>query len=164
MHRGDRSAIVKQVARIDVHKDRLSVRLKSPDMEDPSASTDDQVLSIPWQKPPSRQSRQILLPHHASRTDVRPIRIEKRAALVAAIARSRRWLDQIVSGQVTELEQIATREKCSVRHVNMTISLAFLAPERGLPDIFFRNNSAAVGSRGGAYSSGAAVFWNRLSL
>jgi site-specific DNA recombinase len=129
MHRGDRSAIVKQVARIDVHKDRLSVRLKSPDMEDPSASTDDQVLSIPWQKPPSRQSRQILLPHHASRTDVRPIRIEKRAALVAAIARSRRWLDQIVSGQVTELEQIATREKCSVRHVNMTISLAFLAPE-----------------------------------
>jgi site-specific DNA recombinase len=129
MHRGDRSAIAKQVARIDVHKDRLSVRLKSPDMEDPSASTDDQVLSIPWQKPPSRQSRQILLPHHASRTDVRPIRIEKRAALVAAIARSRRWLDQIVSGQVTELEQIATREKCSVRHVNMTISLAFLAPE-----------------------------------
>ena len=121
--------IAKQVARIDVHKDRLSVRLKSPDMEDPSASTDDRVLSIPWQKPPSRQSRQILLPHHASRTDVRPIRIEKRAALVAAIARSRRWLDQIVSGQVTELEQIATREKCSVRHVNMTISLAFLAPE-----------------------------------
>jgi hypothetical protein len=25
-------------------------------------------------------------------------------------------------------------------------------------------DSAAVGSRGGAYSSGAAVFWNRLSL
>jgi hypothetical protein len=36
---------------------------------------------------------------------------------------------RVVSGQVTELEQIATREKCSVRHVNMTISLAFLAPE-----------------------------------
>jgi len=32
------------------------------------------------------------------------------------------------SGKVTELEQIAAREKCSVRQVNMTISLAFLAP------------------------------------
>jgi hypothetical protein len=40
----------------------------------------------------------------------------------------------------------------------------FTSRQSGLPDIFFRNNSAAVGSRGGAYSSGAAVFWNRLSL
>ena len=30
---------------------------------------------------------------------------------------------------VTDAEQIALRERCSVRHVNMTISLAFLAPK-----------------------------------
>jgi hypothetical protein len=30
---------------------------------------------------------------------------------------------------VTDVEQIAAREKCSVRKVNMTISLAFLAPD-----------------------------------
>ena len=41
----------------------------------------------------------------------------------------RRWLDEIAAGKVTDVEQIATREKCSVRKVNMTISLAFLAPE-----------------------------------
>jgi hypothetical protein len=111
-----------------VHKDRLTVRLKSPDTEETSASTDDHVLSMPWQKPPSRKSRQILLPHHASRPDVRPIRIERRARLVGAIARSRRWLDEIVSGEVTDVDQIAARQKCSVRQVNMTISLAFLAP------------------------------------
>jgi site-specific DNA recombinase len=29
---------------------------------------------------------------------------------------------------VIDAEQIASRERCSVRHVNMTISLAFLAP------------------------------------
>ena len=29
---------------------------------------------------------------------------------------------------ILTLEQIATRQKCSVRQVNMTISLAFLAP------------------------------------
>jgi len=39
----------------------------------------------------------------------------------------RRWLEEILSGSVTDAEQIALRERRSVRHVNMTISLAFLA-------------------------------------
>jgi site-specific DNA recombinase len=30
---------------------------------------------------------------------------------------------------VTDVQQIAARQKCSVRQVNMTISLAFLAPD-----------------------------------
>ena len=46
-----------------------------------------------------------------------------------AIARGRRWLDEIVSGSVTDIKQIATRQKCSACQVNMTISLAFLAPD-----------------------------------
>jgi hypothetical protein len=54
--------------------------------------------------------------------------ITTRLRLVNAIARGRRWLDEMISGAVTDAEQIAVRERCSVRHVNMTISLAFLAP------------------------------------
>jgi hypothetical protein len=34
----------------------------------------------------------------------------------------------VVSGRVTTVAQLCTREKCSVRQVNMTISLAFLDP------------------------------------
>jgi site-specific DNA recombinase len=49
--------------------------------------------------------------------------------LVSAIARGRRWLDDVVSGRVTTVAELCAREKCSVRHVNMTISLAFLAPD-----------------------------------
>jgi hypothetical protein len=45
-----------------------------------------------------------------------------------AIARGRRWLDEVVSGRVTTVAELCTREKCSARQVNMTISLAFLAP------------------------------------
>jgi site-specific DNA recombinase len=89
---------------------------------------DEQLLSIPWQKPPSRNSRKILMPQGVSRNEVRPIRIERRARLVSAIAQGRRWLDEIVSGSVIGVEQIAVRQKCSMRQVNMTISLAFLAP------------------------------------
>jgi hypothetical protein len=43
-------SISPQVVRIDVHKDRLIVALKSAGTEE-SHSTDGQLLSIPWQKP-----------------------------------------------------------------------------------------------------------------
>jgi hypothetical protein len=129
-HANDHGVVIaEQVVRIDVHKDRLIVRFKSASTEEESNSTDGQSLSIPWQKPPSRKSRQILIPLGVSRNEVRPIRIERRARLFNAIAQGRRWLDEIVSGSATNIEQIAARQKCSVRQVNMTISLAFLAPD-----------------------------------
>jgi site-specific DNA recombinase len=124
----DREVILEQVARIDVHDDRLTIRLKSADGEKTADAADDHLLSIPWRKPPSRKSRQILVPHGTPKSEIRPTRIERRARLVSAIARGRRWLDEIVSGSLTDVQQIASRQKCSVRQVNMTISLAFLAP------------------------------------
>jgi len=51
-----------------------------------------------------------------------------RATLVAAIARGRRWLKELFDDARTTVESIAKRERCSIRKVNMTISLAFLAP------------------------------------
>jgi hypothetical protein len=48
---------------------------------------------------------------------------------VSAIARGRRWLDQLISGAVTDIQQLAKRERCTVRQVNLTLSLAFLAPQ-----------------------------------
>jgi site-specific DNA recombinase len=116
------------VAGIVVHKDELVVRLKSDNADEASDPPDDRSLSIPWQKPPSKRARQILLPHNASRSDVRPEQFERRARLVSAIARGRRWLDDVVSGRVTTVPELCTREQCSARQVNMTISLAFLAP------------------------------------
>ncbi len=124
----DRGAVAQLVAGIVVHEDRLVVRLKSENGDEPSDSPDDRSLTSPWQKPPSKRSREILLPHNASRSKVRPEQFERRARLVSAIARGRRWLDDVVSGRVTAVAELCTRENCSVRQVNMTISLAFLAP------------------------------------
>ena len=129
IHLGDRKAILDQIARIDVHNDRLTIRFKTEDAEETSDSSEHHSLSIPWQKPPSKKSRQILVPQGIPKNEVRPTRIERRARLVSAIARGRRWLDEIVSGSVTDVQQIAARQKCSARQVNMTISLAFLAPD-----------------------------------
>jgi len=75
-----------------------------------------------------KRRREIIVPVSVSPQEVRPIRVETHATLVAATARGRRWLDEIVAGTVTTVGQIAAREKCSIRQVHMTISLAFLAP------------------------------------
>jgi site-specific DNA recombinase len=124
----DRGDLAQLIAGIVVHEDRLIIRLNSDNADEASDSPDDRSLSIPWRKPPSKKSRQILLPYNLPRSEVRPEQFERRARLVGAIARGRRWLDDVVSGRVTTVAQLCTREKCSVRQVNRAISLAFLAP------------------------------------
>ena len=48
---------------------------------------------------------------------------------VAAGSRGRRWLNELITDPTANAASIATRDGCSVRKVNMTVSLAFLAPE-----------------------------------
>ncbi len=86
------------------------------------------VLSIPWTKRAAKPYREILIPNGGNRSDLRPIRADTRIKLVRAIARGRRWLLEIQSGAVANVQDLAAREECSKRHVNMTLSLAFLAP------------------------------------
>ena len=57
------------------------------------------------------------------------MRSETRARLVAAIARGRHWLDELIADPTASADRIAKRENCSARKINMTISLAFLAPD-----------------------------------
>jgi hypothetical protein len=48
--------------------------------------------------------------------------IERRLRLISAIARGRRWLEEIVTGSITDAEQLAKRERCSVRQINLTLA------------------------------------------
>jgi site-specific DNA recombinase len=69
------------------------------------------------------------VPEGADRQYARPIRAEIRATLIASIARGRRWLAELLADATASAESIAGRERCSIRKVNMTVSLAFLAPD-----------------------------------
>jgi hypothetical protein len=134
--------MVATVARIEVRRNQLAIQLKlqhtdgasdidhetERNLQSSNGDTNESLLSIPWCKPPSRKAREILLPPSVARHKVRPIKAERRTALLKAISRGRNWLDQIVSGASQGVEQIAARHKCSIRHVNMTISMAFIAP------------------------------------
>jgi len=151
----NRSDLAELVAGVVVHSDRLVVRLKSDSTDEASDPPEEQSLTIAWQKPPSKRSRKILLPHNAARTDVRPEDFERRARLVSAIARGRSFLDDIVSGRVTNITELRTREKCSIRQINLMISLAFLAPNlvKVASPVASASNASAICRRNGAVSS-----------
>jgi site-specific DNA recombinase len=110
------------VTRVEVHTTKISVELRE-------IGADPKTIQIPWRKPPFKRRRELLAPASGNRQDPRPIRADARARLIAAVSRGRRWLDETLSGSVKSIEAIANRDGCSPRKVNMTLSLAFLAPE-----------------------------------
>jgi hypothetical protein len=118
----DRELIESYVARVEVHATTVLIDVMEPD-------ANSKTLRIPWQKPLFKRRREVLAPASGNRQDPRPIRADARGRLVAALSRGRKWLDQILSGSVKSIEEIARREGCSPRRVNMMLSLAFLAPD-----------------------------------
>jgi DNA invertase Pin-like site-specific DNA recombinase len=127
----DQQAVLMNVSRVEVRKNQLAIWLRAggaqPDVAEPFNEKKAPSLVVPWCKPPSKMPREILLPPSVARSQIRPIKIERRAALLRSIARGRAWLEAVVAGGTT-IEDIAARHKCSRRHVNMTISMAFIAP------------------------------------
>jgi hypothetical protein len=127
----DRSLINSQVARVEVQPKQLVIRLA----EEPKATPNRKktkpngTLHVPWQRTSLTRRREILLLEGMPPQFARPIRSETRATLVAAIARGRHWLDELTTDPSVTTENIAKRENCTIRKVNMTISLAFLAPD-----------------------------------
>jgi site-specific DNA recombinase len=134
----DKELISAYVARIDVKHDHLAVQLsakserdsEAEDCRDECVHRDPDVLVVTWKKTPLKRPREIILPAStSSHPDPRPIRAETRTKLLTAIAKGRHWLDELIAGTVTNVQQIASTENCTVRQANMTISLAFLAPK-----------------------------------
>jgi DNA invertase Pin-like site-specific DNA recombinase len=120
----DDTLIRNTVERVDVGVESLVVSLKRA-----SGSKATSKICIPWKKPPSKRRREILFRSEPiTGPAVRPIRSDARDRLIEAISCGRAWLDELASGAVKDTTEIALREDCSVRSVNMKLSLAFLAP------------------------------------
>jgi hypothetical protein len=135
-----RQLISARVARVEVRPAELAITLAttvdaasvpSSAAHSPGSDSDQHdgispaILIVPWTKPPAKRRRDIIAPDQGHEAASQPIRADYRARLVAAIARGRLWLSQIETGAVNGVTEIAIREDCSPRHVNMTISLAF---------------------------------------
>ena len=124
---GDAAERIKKIA-TDVDKITLSSRsteIRFLEGSDRPAK----VIAIPWSPQTFRRKREVILPPSESASGARPIRAEARRKLLSAIAKGRRWLDEVISGKVEGVEAIAAREGLSERSARMGLSLAFLAPD-----------------------------------
>jgi site-specific DNA recombinase len=125
----DRGLVDAYIARVEVRLDRLIVELNQTEATDGSQPESTSTLRIPWTKAPPTRRRELLLPAGLPPQHARPIRSDTKGTLIAAIAQGRRWLKELIDDRAATTDSIAKRAACSVRKVNMTISLAFLAPD-----------------------------------
>jgi site-specific DNA recombinase len=97
--------------------------------------------------------------------DARPLRSENRAILVASTARGRRWLEELIADPTANTE---SREGCSVRKVNMTISLALgkldSAAQRQMAQNRLRAGKSLRGDRTAYVKAVVSAFWALSSL
>ena len=125
----EKDLVITHIERVEVQPDQLVIQLSQAETTNQPKKKSDNLILVPWHKTASTRRREILLSGPTPPKDLRPIRSETRATLVASIARGRRWLDELTTDPIANVEVIAKREGCSARKVNMTISLAFLAPD-----------------------------------
>ena len=125
----DKALVQNYVTRVDLRPDRLLIELVKMKGTKGKQRQSPQRLEVLWRKTLSTRRREILLPQIPSSRPARPIRSENRALLIASISKGRRWLNELMTEPAITVEAIAQREDCSVRKVNMRISLAFLAPD-----------------------------------
>jgi DNA invertase Pin-like site-specific DNA recombinase len=120
---GATERVAANVDRVTVGSGSIEIRLLE-DSDRPS-----KVIAIPWSPQAFRRKREVIQPSSESAGGARPIRAEARRKLLSAIAKGRRWLDDMISGKVEGIEAIAAREGVSERSARMGLSLAFLAPD-----------------------------------
>ena len=116
------SELIKQhLKSVTVHRANLYIKLCiSGDQGEPELS-----LSLPF-APKVHCKKGLTRPGPSH--DKGTIDATTRETLLSAIARSRRWMDQILTGKITSFEAIAETENLAVRHVRYLVPLAYLSP------------------------------------
>jgi site-specific DNA recombinase len=108
------------------------------------------TISLPWTSPVPATVKGIAhVPAHNT-----PITPSLRDALLMAIARARRWADELARGGVVSFAMLARRERKLERHIRLLLPLAFLSPrigrlglplQHGLGDVIAVAGTALVG-------------------
>jgi hypothetical protein len=133
--RDDRDLIERHVARVVVRPTAIEVQLaeiKADPMAADEHSSDDidpvpnkpLVLTVPWSVANFTTVKGIL--HAPAQT--KSMKAEQREALLSAIAKARRWIDDLMQGRAASFAEIAAWERKVERLIRLRIALAFTSP------------------------------------
>ncbi|HTR14940.1 MAG TPA: recombinase family protein [Roseiarcus sp.] len=118
-----RSLVDAHLARVVIRADKLELEYRA----DPKDADLISGVSVPWRKPPTHVRRAVLLPSSPDGDSPR-LEAEDRARLILAIATARSWLDGLIKGTISGLDELAALHKRSDRSIRQALSLAFLDP------------------------------------
>ena len=149
----DREIFLRQIIdRVIIHPTRVEIRIKAPQLiqqltGSATSITATKSESIPFSLPPiatidcpfrhvpQGRALRLIVGNNQIITDA------SRQAIPKAIARARRWYEQIIAGEVASLPDIACREKINYAYVKKIFPLALLSPAR-VKQIFAGQDSA----------------------
>jgi site-specific DNA recombinase len=130
---GDRELIERYVDRIVVRSDTIEVWWSDSDRENEASvasyasdsGNKSPVTILRWT--PSKLKATKGITHvPGERSTMEP---ETREALLAAIAKARVWIDDLVTGRLKSLAEIARQEGKVERHIRLLAPLAFVSPQ-----------------------------------
>ena len=122
-HGDVRAMIEARIARITVQTDSISVELAGPGPDaDGGQAAPGPIVSLPWSRKPFRATKGAI----GSAAAVTNTPADGQAVL-AAIGRARRWVDEIMAGGT--IAGIASREGKGERQIRLLMPLAFTPPD-----------------------------------
>lgn len=123
----DKDAIIARVDKVTVKPEAIEIRLIEiePTSSKEANSANSRVISVLWRAPAFTAVKGIVqgLPEVGS-----TLTPDTRDALLNAIAKAQRWIDDVTSGRVKSFDELAAKEKKVERYIRVLAPLAFVAP------------------------------------
>jgi hypothetical protein len=125
----DRELLEGYLERVTLTANHLELRLRQTAQADNDLSArriaaNVTTIKVPWTSPvPAAVKGIIHVPAHNT-----PITPSRRDALLMAIAKARKWIDELADGRLASLAVLARREGKLERHIRLLLPLAFLSP------------------------------------
>lgn len=125
----DRDLIERRIHSVTVKTKGLDVRIFDAAAEANGLQSDDaqtRLITLPWTAPSFAAVKGIVHSPSAAATALKP---ETRDALLKAIAKARRWIDDLRQGRHVSFAEIAQQEGQVERHIRLLAPLAFVSPQ-----------------------------------
>jgi site-specific DNA recombinase len=121
----DRELLERYLERVTLTANHLQLRLQqTADLSGSPIAANVTTITVPWTSPvPAAVKGIIHVPAHNT-----PISPSSRDALLMAIAKARKWIDELAHGRLGSLAVLARREGKLERHIRLLLPLAFLSP------------------------------------
>ena len=123
-----RAVITPAAIKLHIIDRELSVSLEPHTDEDRSLNNqvhEPTIVSVPWELTKFAAVKGVV---HMPSQSVAALKPESRDVLLTAIANAREWIDDLVSGRVATIGELAHRENRVERHVRLLLPLAFVEP------------------------------------